>query len=58
MEEKTSDWLKVTMTIPSKPKTAVAKKNIKKEKKQQPQPNTHQAFEKTNQQVNRFRKKS
>jgi hypothetical protein len=58
VEEKSSDWIRVTSTATvSKPKnvTTVKKKKIS-HKPVTPKQNTQQEFEKTNSQVNRFKK--
>ena len=60
VEEKSSAWLRVTMSAPvtSTPKkAAVVKKKASTNKPSAPKPTPQGEFEKTNQQVNRFKKK-
>ena len=56
-EEKSSDWIKITAPVTvAKPKTTTTKKKTHSNKSQ-PQKKEEQEFEKTNNQVNRFKKK-
>lgn len=57
MEERSSDWIKVTANVRSvtKPKTTTVKKKTNP-KKTMPKQNAQQEFEKTNNEVNRFKK--
>ena len=56
IEEKSSDWIKINLTV-AKPKTIV-KKKVNAQKPSEPKPDAKNEFEKTNQEVNRFRKKN
>jgi hypothetical protein len=58
VEEKSSDWIKVTFTPPTpKPKqTTTVRKRTNTNKPSTPKQNSQDEFEKTNSQVNRFKK--
>ena len=58
VQEKSSDWIKVTSITPvSKPKaTTTVKRKISSKKPATPKKNTQEEFDKTNTQVNRFKK--
>ena len=56
IEEKASDWIQINLTA-ANPKT-IAKKKINAQKPPAPKPAAKNEFEKTNQEVNRFRKKT
>lgn len=55
-EEKSSDWIKINLTV-ANPK-AIVKKKMNPEKHSAPKQDVKREFEKTNQEVNRFRKKT
>ena len=58
VDEKSSEWIRVTSTASvSKPKsTTTVKKKTSSNKPATPKQNTQEDFEKTNNQVNRFKK--
>lgn len=57
MEEKSSEWIKVTATAMAPPKqSTTAKRKKVTNKPLTPQQNAKKEFEKTNSQVNRFKK--
>jgi hypothetical protein len=55
-EEKSSGWIKITESRVAKPKTVTAKKKADATKPSVPKQNTQEDFNKTNNEVNRFRK--
>lgn len=57
IQEKSSDWLKVTSTIPvSKPRSTTVKRKTTHKRTSVPKKDTKEEFDKTNSQVNRFKK--
>jgi hypothetical protein len=58
VEEKASEWIKITVPeSTTRPKTTTTvKKKTTTNKPETPKQNTQEEFEKTNQQVNRFKK--
>ena len=58
VEEKSSDWITITAPVTvTKPKVTTTTKKKAKSNKPQPKKQEEQEFEKTNNQVNRFKKK-
>jgi hypothetical protein len=56
VEEKSSEWIKVTAAVVSKPRTTTVKRNTTTTKPATRKQGSQEEFEKTNQQVNRFKK--
>jgi hypothetical protein len=58
IEEKSSDWIKVvaTVPVPKQKTTPTVKSKISSRKHTVPKQDTQEEFEKTNNQVNRFKK--
>jgi len=57
IEEKSSEWIKVTSpVVASKPRTTTVKRTTNTTKPATPKQDAQEEFEKTNQQVNRFKK--
>lgn len=58
VQEKSSDWIKVTSTIPeSKPRnTTTVKRKTSSKRTTTPRKDNQEEFDKTNNQVNRFKK--
>jgi len=57
VEEKSSEWIKVTSpVVVSRPKTTTARKTTTTNKPVTPRNDAQEEFEKTNQEVNRFKK--
>ena len=57
VEEKSSEWIKVTSPVAvSKPKAVTIKKTSSTTRPATPKKDAQEEFEKTNQQVNRFKK--
>jgi hypothetical protein len=59
VEEKSSDWIKITSTVvtPKKRQSNTVKKRTPSKAPSIRKENSNREFEKTNQQVNRFKKK-
>jgi hypothetical protein len=59
VEERSSDWIKISSTTTSaKPRTATATKKKNSSNKSVPKKEVQEEFEKTNNEVNRFKKKN
>lgn len=60
VEEKSSNWIKITSTVvvPKKRQTNTVKRRTPSKAPSNRKENSNREFEKTNQQVNRFKKKN